>query len=46
MSTLKVGDTAPDVTFTLPDGQSLKLSEFQGKLNVVIAFYPEAFTGG
>lgn len=43
---LKVGDKAPD--FTLPDqnGNKVKLSEFEGKKNVVLAFYVLAFTGG
>jgi peroxiredoxin len=43
---LNVGDKAPD--FTLPDqsGQSVKLSDFSGKKNVVLAFYVLAFTGG
>ena len=43
---LKVGDKAPD--FTLPDqnGNKVKLSDFLGKKNVVLAFYVLAFTGG
>lgn len=43
---LKVGDMAPD--FTLPDltGKQVKLSDFRGKSNVVLAFYVFAFTGG
>ena len=43
---LSVGDKAPD--FTLPDqnGKPVKLSEFLGKKNVVLAFYVLAFTGG
>lgn len=43
---LAVGDKAPD--FTLPDqkGASVKLSDFLGKKNVVLAFYVLAFTGG
>jgi cytochrome oxidase Cu insertion factor (SCO1/SenC/PrrC family) len=43
---LKVGDTAPD--FTLPDnaGHQVKLSDFRGKKNVILAFYVLAFTGG
>jgi cytochrome oxidase Cu insertion factor (SCO1/SenC/PrrC family) len=43
---LKVDDVAPD--FTLPDtkGQPVKLSDFRGKKNVVLAFYVLAFTGG
>ncbi len=45
-STLKVGDMAPD--FTLPDQnmKQVKLSDFRGKQNVVLAFYFLAFTGG
>jgi cytochrome oxidase Cu insertion factor (SCO1/SenC/PrrC family) len=44
--TLKVGDMAPD--FTLPDtaGNKVKLSDFRGKNNVVLAFFVLAFTGG
>lgn len=43
---LKVGDMAPD--FTLPDAERkpVKLSDFRGKKNVVLAFYVFAFTGG
>jgi len=43
---LKVGDMAPD--FTLPDQnrKEVKLSDFRGKQNVVLAFYVLAFTGG
>jgi peroxiredoxin len=46
--TLKVGDMAPD--FTLPaakgtsDQDKITLSDFRGKKNVVIAFYPLAWT--
>jgi peroxiredoxin len=41
---LKVGDAAPD--FRLPDhrGGFVKLSDYEGKSNVVIAFFPAAFT--
>ena len=40
---LKVGDMAPD--FALPavigkEKQQVKLSDFRGKKNVVLAFYP------
>jgi peroxiredoxin len=43
---LKVGDEAPD--FTLPDtnNKPVKLSDFRGKKNVILAFFPAAFTGG
>ena len=45
-ATLNVGDKAPD--FTLPDqnGKKVKLSDYLGKKNVVLAFYVLAFTGG
>jgi PBP1b-binding outer membrane lipoprotein LpoB len=45
----KVGDTAPDFTLKYFDGSNLKdvkLSDFRGKKNVVVAFYVFAFTGG
>jgi peroxiredoxin len=43
---LKVGDRAPD--FSLPDqnGNTVKLGDFLGKKNVVLAFYVLAFTNG
>ena len=42
----QVGQMAPD--FTLPDNNNhpVKLSDFHGKKNVVLAFFPAAFTGG
>jgi cytochrome oxidase Cu insertion factor (SCO1/SenC/PrrC family) len=43
---LKVGDAAPDFTLTDTDGKPVKLSDFRGKKNVVLAFYVLAFTGG
>jgi peroxiredoxin len=43
---LKVGDLAPDFTLTSTDGQKVKLSDFRDKKNVVLAFFPAAFTGG
>ena len=46
MTNIKVGDRAPD--FTLPDhtGKTVKLSDFRGEKNVVLAFYVLAFTAG
>jgi cytochrome oxidase Cu insertion factor (SCO1/SenC/PrrC family) len=44
--TIKVGDTAPDFTLTDQNGKKIKLSDFRGKSNVVLAFYVFAFTGG
>jgi peroxiredoxin len=45
-STLKVGDTAPDFTLPSTSGEKVKLSDFRGQKNVVLAFFPAAFTGG
>jgi AhpC/TSA family len=45
----KVGDMAPDFTLKHFDGNDLKdmkLSDYRGKKNVVLAFYIFAFTGG
>jgi len=45
----KVGDMAPDFTLKYFDGNDLKdvkLSDYRGKKNVVLAFYIFAFTGG
>jgi len=41
---LQVGNAAPD--FRLPDhtGGYVRLSDFRGKQNIVVAFYPAAFT--
>jgi len=43
---LKEGDMAPDFTLTSTAGGKVTLSEFRGKFNVVLAFFPAAFTGG
>ena len=46
---LKVGDQAPDFTVSArmnTTGKDIKLSDFRGKKNVVLAFFPAAFTGG
>lgn len=43
---LKVGQPAPDFTLTDTEGKEVKLSDFRGKKNVVLAFYVLAFTGG
>jgi peroxiredoxin len=43
---VEVGDMAPD--FTLPShhgkGKKVRLQDFRGKKNVMIAFYPLAWT--
>lgn len=49
MSMPKVGDTAPDFKLKYFDGndeKEVKLSDYRGKKNVVLAFYIFAFTGG
>ncbi len=43
---LKVGDKAPDFTLTDTNWKKVRLSDFLGKKNVVLAFYVLAFTGG
>jgi hypothetical protein len=43
---LKVGDPAPDFTLPSTTGKPVKLSDFRGQKNVVLAFFPAAFTGG
>jgi len=46
---LHVGDMAPDFKLQYFDGNNLKdvrLSDYRGKKNVVLAFYIFAFTGG
>lgn len=43
---LKVGDPAPDFTLTDNSNKRVKLSDFKGQKNVVLAFYVLAFTGG
>ena len=45
-TTLKEGDTAPDFTINVATGGKVTLSEFRGKSNVVLAFFPAAFSPG
>jgi peroxiredoxin len=45
-TSLKVGDKAPDFTMKSTEWKEVKLSDFRGKKNVVLAFYVLAFTGG
>ena len=44
--TLKVGDTAPDFTLLSDQWKPVKLSDYRGKKNVLLAIYVLAFTGG
>ena len=46
MSGVGVGDPAPDFELVDNNRNKVKLSDFKGKKNVVLAFYVLAFTGG
>ena len=41
-----VGDQAPSFTLSNQRGEMVSLSDFQGKKNVVVYFYPKAMTPG
>ena len=43
---LKVGDTAPDFTLLSDQWKPVRLSDYKGKKNVLLAVYVLAFTGG
>src|SRR3954453_22020887 len=42
---VEVGDKAPDFTIKDQHKQEVTLSDFRGEKNVVLLFYPFAFTG-
>ena len=42
---LSIGDIAPDFTLKDQNGQEFSLADFRGRKNVVIVFYPFAFSG-
>ena len=43
--TLIIGDQAPDFSLANQFGETVTLSEFKGKKNVVVVFYPLSFSG-
>jgi len=43
--TLSVGDVAPDFALRDQHGQVHRLSDYRGRSNVLLVFYPFAFTG-
>ncbi|MDR3034656.1 MAG: peroxiredoxin [Kitasatospora sp.] len=43
--TIEIGAQAPDFELKNQHGESVKLSDFRGEKNVVLVFYPFAFTG-
>jgi peroxiredoxin len=42
---IAVGEKAPDFELKNQHGQTVRLSDFRGEKNVVLVFYPFAFTG-
>src|SRR6201987_6228088 len=44
MTTLKVGDMAPDFTLPSTVGEKVTLSDYKGKKNVILLFYPLDFS--
>ena len=43
---IKTGEKAPDFMLPAHFGKPIKLSEYQGKKNVVLSFHIHSFTGG
>jgi peroxiredoxin len=43
-ATLEIGQLAPDFRLKGPGGQPISLSEYRGRNNVVLVFYPLAFS--
>jgi peroxiredoxin len=41
---LSVGQVAPEFTLKTHDGRVIRLSDYRGKKNVVLAFFPLAWT--
>ena len=41
---IKVGDTAPDFTLEATSGGKFHLGDYLGKKNVLLLFFPLAFT--
>lgn len=41
-----IGQKAPEISLPSDRGETIRLSEFQGKQNVLLAFFPKAFTPG
>mgnify|MGYP000623753440 CR=1 FL=1 len=42
---VEVGQAAPEFTLSNQYGQKVSLSDYRGEKNVVLMFYPAAFTG-
>ncbi|MFQ5998673.1 MAG: redoxin domain-containing protein, partial [Candidatus Bathyarchaeia archaeon] len=46
MSKLEVGAQSPEFSSIDSQGNTIKLTDFRGKKNVVLYFYPKDFTPG
>ncbi len=46
LSALEVGDQCPEFSLEASDGQTYSSKDFVGRVPVVIAWFPKAFTGG
>ncbi len=44
MAAITVGQPAPSFTLSASDGTTVSLDQFRGKKNVVLLFYPLAWT--
>jgi len=44
LSDIKVGDLAPDFELEDQNGKKIRLSQYRGKKNVLLAFFPFAFS--
>jgi peroxiredoxin Q/BCP len=42
----QVGEVAPAFSAAATTGKTVSLADFRGKQQVVLAFFPKAFTGG
>jgi len=42
---IQIGQTAPDFTLFASPKEAIKLSDFKGTKNVLLLFFPQAFTG-
>ena len=43
-TSLKIGDKAPEFALSAQDGKKIRLSDYYGKKNVMLVFYPQDFT--
>ena len=41
---IKIGQAAPDFVLKSHDGREIRLSDYKGKRNVVLVFFPLAWT--